>query len=39
VPRGVGAPAITAANVPAWRDVPGEGDRIGFEQRTLYVPD
>jgi hydroxybutyrate-dimer hydrolase len=39
VPRGAGAPAITAANVPAWRDVPAEGDRIGFEQRTLYVPD
>jgi hydroxybutyrate-dimer hydrolase len=39
VPRGVGAPAITAANVPAWRDVPAEGDRIGFEGRTLHVPD
>jgi hydroxybutyrate-dimer hydrolase len=39
VPRGAGAPAITAANVPAWRDVPAEGDRIGFEGRTLHVPD
>jgi hydroxybutyrate-dimer hydrolase len=39
VPRGAGAPAITAANVPAWRDTPSEGDRIGFAHGTLYVPD
>jgi hydroxybutyrate-dimer hydrolase len=39
VPRGVGAPAITPANVPEWALVPAEGNRIGFEQRTLAVPD
>jgi hydroxybutyrate-dimer hydrolase len=39
VPRGVGAPAITAANVPEWALVPAEGNRIGFDHRTLYVPD
>jgi hydroxybutyrate-dimer hydrolase len=39
VPRGAGAPAITAANVPAWSAAPNDGDRIGFEQRTLFVPD
>ena len=39
VPRGIGAPAITAANVPAWSDAPAEGDRIRFEHRTLHVPD
>lgn len=39
VPRGAGAPAITAANVSAWQEVPADGDRIRFEERTLYVPD
>jgi hydroxybutyrate-dimer hydrolase len=39
VPRGVGAPAITAANVPEWVAVPAEANRIGFEQRTLLIPD
>ena len=39
VPRGTGAPAITAAHVPPWEDVPAEGNRIGFEHRTLFVPD
>lgn len=39
VPRGTGAPAITAANVPEWALVPAAGNRIGFEHRTLYVPD
>jgi hydroxybutyrate-dimer hydrolase len=39
VPRGAGALAITAANVPAWQEVPLEGDRIGFQERTLFVPD
>lgn len=39
VPRGPGAPAITPANVPEWAQVPADGNRIGFEHRTLYVPD
>jgi hydroxybutyrate-dimer hydrolase len=39
MPRGAGAPAITPANVPAWSATPNDGDRIGFEHRTLFVPD
>jgi hydroxybutyrate-dimer hydrolase len=39
VPRGAGAPAITAANVPEWALEPAEGNRIGFDHRTLVVPD
>ncbi len=39
VPRGAGAPAITAANVPAWSAAPLDSDRISFEQRTLLIPD
>jgi hydroxybutyrate-dimer hydrolase len=39
MPRGTGAPAITAANVPPWAEVPLDGDRIGFERKTLIVPD
>ncbi len=39
VPRGTGAPAITAAHVPEWALVPAQGDRIGFDNRTLFVPD
>jgi hydroxybutyrate-dimer hydrolase len=39
VPRGAGAPAIAAANVPEWAATPAAGDRIGFEQRTLSIPD
>jgi hydroxybutyrate-dimer hydrolase len=39
VPRGAGAPAITAANVPAWSAAPGAGERIEFEHKTLVVPD
>jgi hydroxybutyrate-dimer hydrolase len=39
VPRGVGAPAITPANVPEWALVPLDGDRIGFEHKTMTVPD
>jgi hydroxybutyrate-dimer hydrolase len=39
VPRGTGAPPITAANVPAWSAAPADGDRIGFEHRTLSIPD
>jgi hydroxybutyrate-dimer hydrolase len=39
VPRGAGAPAITAAHVPEWVLVPADGNRIGFEHRTLFVPD
>ena len=39
VPRGAGAPAITAANVPEWALLPTDGNSIGFEHRTLYVPD
>ena len=33
------APAITAANVPAWSTAPPAGDRIEFEHKTLVVPD
>jgi len=39
VPRGAGAPAITAANLPAIADVPQEADRIRFDGTTLYVPE
>jgi hydroxybutyrate-dimer hydrolase len=39
VPRGVGAPTITPANVPTWAAVPLDADRISFEQRTLLIPD
>jgi hydroxybutyrate-dimer hydrolase len=39
VPRGAGAPAITAANVPPWSASPAEADRISFEHKTLSVPD
>jgi hydroxybutyrate-dimer hydrolase len=39
VPRGSGAPALTAANVPAWSTAPPAGDRIEFEHKTLVVPD
>jgi hydroxybutyrate-dimer hydrolase len=39
VPRGVGAPAITPANVPQWSASPPDADRISFEHKTLVVPD
>jgi hydroxybutyrate-dimer hydrolase len=39
LPRGAGAPAITAANVPPWSASPSDADRIGFEHKTLTVPD
>jgi hydroxybutyrate-dimer hydrolase len=39
VPRGTGAPAITAANVPAWSASPSDADRISFEHKTLSIPD
>jgi hydroxybutyrate-dimer hydrolase len=39
VPRGTGAPPISAANVPAWSAAPADGDRIGFDHRTLSIPD
>jgi hydroxybutyrate-dimer hydrolase len=39
VPRGAGAPAITADHVPEWALVPAQGNRIGFDHRTLFVPD
>jgi hydroxybutyrate-dimer hydrolase len=39
VPRGVGAPAITLANVPQWSASPADGERISFERKTLLVPD
>jgi hydroxybutyrate-dimer hydrolase len=39
VPRGPGAPAITAANVPAIAAMPMAGDRITFHHDTLTVPD
>jgi hydroxybutyrate-dimer hydrolase len=39
VPRGAGAPAITAANVPPIAAAPVAGDRIVFDRGTLHVPD
>jgi len=39
VPRGAGAPAIAAANVPAIANVPMAADRIVYERGTLHVPD
>jgi hydroxybutyrate-dimer hydrolase len=39
VPRGAGAPPITAANVPPWSDAPADGDRIRYERGALVVPD
>jgi hydroxybutyrate-dimer hydrolase len=39
VPRGAGAPPITPANVPGWSVAPTDADRIGFEHKTLSIPD
>jgi len=39
VPRGAGAPPITAANVPEYSANPSKGDRITFDGTTLHVPD
>jgi hydroxybutyrate-dimer hydrolase len=39
VPRGPGAPPITAANVPDFAANPSAGNRITFDRPTLYVPD
>ena len=39
VPRGAGAPAITAANVPPIAAAPPVGDRIGYSRGTLQIPD
>jgi hydroxybutyrate-dimer hydrolase len=39
VPRGPGAPPITAANVPNFSATPAAGDRITFERTTLTIPD
>jgi hydroxybutyrate-dimer hydrolase len=39
VPRGVGAPLITSANVPPVKDNPAPGDSIIFKKNTLYIPD
>lgn len=38
-PRGQGAPAITAANVPDFSATPSAGNRITFDRPTLHVPD
>lgn len=39
VPRGVGAPPITAVNVPDFSANPPAGDQITFDRKTLYIPD
>jgi hydroxybutyrate-dimer hydrolase len=39
VPRGVGAPALTAVHVPAWVTSPAAAQSIGFSANTLSVPD
>jgi hydroxybutyrate-dimer hydrolase len=39
VPRGPGAPPITAANVPDFSANPAPGDRIVFNRDTLAIPD
>jgi hydroxybutyrate-dimer hydrolase len=39
IPRGPGAPAITAANVPPISANPPAGDRILINNRTLQIPD
>jgi hydroxybutyrate-dimer hydrolase len=38
VPRGAGAPQITAANVPPIKKYPAFRDRIWFIKNTLYIP-
>jgi hydroxybutyrate-dimer hydrolase len=37
-PRGEGAPALQASNVPAWATTPAAADAIGFSATTLTVP-
>ncbi len=37
-PRGEGAPALQASNVPAWATTPAAADAIGFSASTLTVP-
>jgi hydroxybutyrate-dimer hydrolase len=39
VPRGAGAPALTAAHVPAWVASPAATEAIVFGANTLTVPD
>ncbi|MCB1928735.1 MAG: D-(-)-3-hydroxybutyrate oligomer hydrolase [Rhodocyclaceae bacterium] len=39
VPRGAGAPPLTAANVPAIDPAPPEANRIVFDGATLFVPE
>ena len=39
VPRGAGAPPLTAANVPAIDPAPPEANRILFDGATLFVPE
>lgn len=39
VPRGAGAPALAAANVPAIDPAPAAADRIVFDGATLFVPE
>ena len=39
VPRGAGAPALTAAHVPAWVASPAATEAIVFGASTLTVPD
>ncbi|QPF71637.1 D-(-)-3-hydroxybutyrate oligomer hydrolase [Roseateles sp. DAIF2] len=37
-PRGAGAPALAASNVPAWAATPAAADAIGFDAGVLSVP-
>jgi len=37
-PRGAGAPALQASNVPAWATTPAAADAIAFSATTLTVP-
>ncbi len=39
VPRGAGAPPITAGNVPPIAAVPADQDLIELDKRTLFIPD
>jgi hydroxybutyrate-dimer hydrolase len=39
IPRGPGAPPISAANVPEYSANPSASERITFDKATLYIPD
>jgi len=39
VPRGAGAPALEAANIPDIAAVPEDGDRIRFEDSLVKIPE